>query len=283
MHFHFKKNREPNTLIAAGSHRRSGAQRSVPQRGVAQRGGFTFVEVLISVGVLALAILTLLGLFGAVFRQIEDVVRLNRAINVVKAIDAALENPDIIGGEVIKNWTITAGEFSTTNQSRASSKFDALYTLFVKNDSSDAKTNFYYYELSRKNSDQLERSDTQPNTETSVISVIHNNDNKTTISLNDKVKEKIVGHAFRVRISVAKSMLKAQKLQLGGNEDDPIPTGGIFDGSPSSKLPDKPDDYALAFLPLFVEVFPWNPNITAAAKSEDEERPIFRQNIMINR
>jgi type II secretory pathway pseudopilin PulG len=245
-----------------------------------RRRAFTLIEVIISVGILSLAILTLIGLFGAVFRQIEDVVRLNRAINVVKAIDAALSNPKIIGGEDIKNLTDSQ---SAKGATPPIPPFDALFTHFVEKSGKSSlqgaenKCQFFYFELSYLN-DDIKKDE---NDETGVMSFIYNNDNKPRLTLPDTAKSRLIGHAFRIEISVGRTMLKGLKLRLGGNEDDPVPYGEIYDGA--SKLDDiKPDQFSLSFLPLFIEVYPWNPHGTEDP-SKEITRPIFRQNIILNR
>lgn len=94
---------------------------------------FSLVEVVLAVGVLTLAILALLGLFGPTMSSVRDVVDSNEASGVVTRLNAALFSDDIY------DYT-TLGGFGTFAGSLAAPAANQPYLLYFWSERSDINT-----------------------------------------------------------------------------------------------------------------------------------------------
>ncbi|MDR3228833.1 MAG: type II secretion system GspH family protein [Puniceicoccales bacterium] len=222
-----------------------------------QRRAFTLIEVIISVGILSIAILTLIALFGTVFRQIEDVVNANRAVNVVKTVENAFATPEIIGGTKIPKI-----------DDKATAKFDALYG-FLRIAVDGRKVPIYYFERVVKNN--VNQSET-------IIPILYNT-NGGPFTRDQYKKLEGIGTVFRVDIQIS-PQLKKQRIELDdSNKDDPLPSKSIYDGG---ALPSDAAKFALAELPVYIEIFPHNFG-TVSDEAAAVVRPILAQTLIINR
>ena len=57
------------------------------------RRGFSLVEVTLAIGIVGVAILSLVGILGSTFQQVDDIMQTNRALSGVTRLVAALDNP----------------------------------------------------------------------------------------------------------------------------------------------------------------------------------------------
>lgn len=221
------------------------------QRNMATRKGFTLVEVILAVGVVAMAILALVGLLGTTFQQVQDVVQTNQAIGVVTKVNAALDNPQVVGGEKIPNAdTATA--------------FDAVYDL-VKSATNDQPVTLYYFDK------EIDFTNLGKHTGVPVV-YRASNDNFTQTMYHDQSG---AGAVFRVEIRISK-LLENQRIFLDENTYEA--TDAVYT---SGSLPDV-SSYALAYLPLELKIYPHDFTDNSLNLSRDI-LPILTQNIVINR
>ncbi|MDR1818332.1 MAG: hypothetical protein LBR07_09255 [Puniceicoccales bacterium] len=218
-------------------------------------GGFTLVEVILAVGILAIAILTLAGLVGSVFQQVESVVRTNRALAAVNAINTALETPELIAGTKLP-------KVDDPN----TAKFDVVYTL-LRDAVGTKRVNLFFF--SRRLPDAA-------GTGYTFVDCVYNTNGETlTKSRYDEMKG--YGPVFRVEMGIAR-MLENQRIELDQTTARPKDTKYKVD----EPLPGTAGEYALAFLPLYLEIFPYTPG--AGVGSEQKySRPILGQNIAVSR
>ncbi|MDR2862517.1 MAG: prepilin-type N-terminal cleavage/methylation domain-containing protein [Puniceicoccales bacterium] len=226
-----------------------------------RRKGFSLVEVMLAVGVLSLAILALVGLLGATFQQVDDVVETNRAIIAVPAVNIALESPELIGGEKIPE--------AADNKIP---RFQVVYN-FVKEAVGAKKVILYYFNREIKGSEGA----------ISVIPIVYraqaDNFNKETYD-----KQNGVGPAYRIEITIS-PMLVGQKIEM---EENNSPKPGQSEVKvrdviyvKDTALPDA-SNYALAWLPLYLEVYT-HAFVDVGTTNDRPQRPILGQNIIINR
>ena len=57
------------------------------------RPGFSLVEVTLAIGIVGVAILSLVGILGSTFQQVDDIMQTNRALSGVTRLIGALDNP----------------------------------------------------------------------------------------------------------------------------------------------------------------------------------------------
>ena len=215
------------------------------------RSGFTLVEVILAVGVIAMAIMALIGLLGTAFQQVQDVVQTNQAIGVVTKVNAALDNPRLVGGEKIPGADTAAA-------------FDAVYD-YVKSAHGTNPIVLYYFDK--------EIDFDNPGKETSIPVVYRAPSDNFTQTINNQQGGN--GTVFRVEIRIS-NLLENQRIfldQATYEATDATYTGG--------SLPDR-ESYALAYLPLELRIFPHDFADNSLSASR-EIRPILTQNIVINR
>jgi Tfp pilus assembly protein PilV len=74
------------------------------------RPGFSLVEVTLAIGIVGVAILSLVGILGSTFQQVDEIMQTNRALSGVTRLIGALDNPRSIvyldaAGEKVPNNT----------------------------------------------------------------------------------------------------------------------------------------------------------------------------------
>jgi prepilin-type N-terminal cleavage/methylation domain-containing protein len=216
------------------------------------RKGFSLVEVILAVGILGVAILTLVALVGGSFLQVESVVQTNRALSVVTAVETALNNPEFIGGRKI---------LDTSAQNKP--RFDAIYK-YVREAVNGKKLVLFYLTTSTINSQ----------TRTSGASTLIYNATGDTLSRQKFTELNATGPVFRVEFSIAKQL---EGLQVTFDPGKIRPTDELYSGGP---LPPQATEYALAYIPLHLEVFPHQ---FGGANKERTSQPILAQDIIIHR
>ncbi|MEY4799208.1 MAG: hypothetical protein RI978_1509, partial [Verrucomicrobiota bacterium] len=58
-----------------------------------RRSGFSLIEVTLAIGILGMAILSLVGILGSTFQQVDEIMQTNRALSGVTRLIGALDNP----------------------------------------------------------------------------------------------------------------------------------------------------------------------------------------------
>ncbi|MDR0535303.1 MAG: prepilin-type N-terminal cleavage/methylation domain-containing protein [Puniceicoccales bacterium] len=202
-----------------------------------RKGGFSLIEVILSVGVLGIAILSLVGLVGASFLQIDNIVQMNRAISVGSTLESALYTPELIGGNG-KNITVDPNE----------PRFNAIYR-FVSEAINGKKVTLYCISTEVQNT---------TSSSTSEKSIIYNASGGV-LSHNTYGQLKGVGPVFRIEISIAKQ-LEEQRIVL---KEDGTLEDEVYKGD---SLPDV-RHYALAYIPLHVAIYAHSFSNVTNAKS----------------
>jgi Tfp pilus assembly protein PilV len=214
--------------------------------------GFSLVEVILAVGMLAVAILVLVGLVGAAFTQLESIIQTNRALAVVSAVNASLDAPELVGGARIPNAT-------NTN----TPKFKAVYD-FVKTAVDGQKVILYHFNTEINNSAGGK----------SIIAVVYRSASGT-FTKAEYDEQNGVGPVFRVEMSISK-LLENNRIEF--DESTAAPTDAIYTGGP---IPSNVNFYALAFIPLYLEIYAHD--FGGSADQAALVQPILSQNIIINR
>ena len=255
------------------------------------RPGFSLVEVTLAIGIVGVAILSLVGILGSTFQQVDEIMQTNRALSGVTRLIGALDNPRSIvyldaAGEKVPNNTkylMDAG-LSLDGGNPSVSNFDIAYRLLQgARDNGDNAVWLYVYE---RKIVSLENDKTGDNayallSNPSMIEVAYCSGNN--LSLEAFAGRNIVGTPMRVRLSLSK-LLVGQRAYIDPTTLEPK-TDKVPAPSPSwavSPVPALPSNYALAYLPVVAEFFPHDYSPFASFKTK-AENPLLVQNIVISR
>lgn len=253
------------------------------------RPGFSLVEVTLAIGIVGVALLSLVGILGSSFQQVDDIMQTNRALSGVTRLVAALDNPRTI----IYHQGADLDGLATTTQyiqqgvtsldpnpaNLPASNFDIAYRLLSK--AKDTNTAVWLYVYERKvvlaTSDFTGTAyDLSSNPSImEVASAAGNGNNFTALGASAR---NVVGTPMRVRLTISK-LLNGQRFLINANgepDDKTIFTPG------SSELPPQPSDYALAYLPVVAEFFPHDYTSFNEFSSRGD-KPLLVQNIVISR
>lgn len=265
------------------------------------RRGFSLVEVTLAIGIVGMAILSLVGILGSTFQQVDDIMQTNRALSGVTRLIGALDNPrsivylDSTTGVTSANtvYIHQAATFkSTLDPSPTTSpatNFDISYRLLKGAVDTTTANAVWVYVYERKvlpssgaTGETSVTGDTVTYNVTSNPSVM-----EVAICQNDSFPptfasaRNVVGTPMRVRLSISK-LLIGQRCAIDPTSLEPSSTAW----SGSGTLPDS-NLYALAYLPVVAEFFPHDysekTNSNKTGFSEREETPVLVQNIIISR
>ena len=254
-----------------------------------KRRGFSLVEVTLAIGIVGIAILSLVGILGSTFQQVDDIMQTNRALAGVTRLVGALDNPRSIiyldDSSTVANPKYLhqglATELDPTPATIPASNFDIVYRWLRKTNNTQSAVWVYVYER-RVLSGTEEVTAAAGSVPTynvsanpSVMEVaFSSSENFTPMQASDR---NVVGVPMRVRISLSK-LLYGQRYTL--NETTLEPTSETWSGTQT--LPQNVYLYPLAYLPLVVEFFPHDYTDATVFKAR-EEVPILVQNIVISR
>jgi type II secretory pathway pseudopilin PulG len=262
---------------------------SYPRR-PSRRPGFSLIEVTLAIGVVGIAILSLVGILGSTFQQVDDIMNTNRALAGVTRLIGALDKPRTIA---YLPAGATAANTKYINQTGTvtpaldplsdASDFDLAYRLLANAATSTTAVWVYVYDRklvaavkdASKGSSALNYN---LNANPSVMEVAIAASNNFTPDM--LATRNVVGTPMRVRLTLSR-LLVGQRYALVAS--------GVNAGEPSSTqwtvgtaLPSDPKQYALAYLPIVAEFFPHDFSDSADFKVR-EENPILVQNIVISR
>ena len=260
------------------------------------RRGFSLVEVTLAIGIVGMAILSLVGILGSTFQQVDDIMQTNRALSGVTRLIGALDNPRSIvyldsgaatssANSVYVHQSATYKALVDPNPTTSpATNFDISYRLLKAASTSANGVWVYVYE----------RKVLPTATETTVAGdvVTYNvtsNPSVMEVAICDKdsftpafaATRNVVGTPMRVRLSISK-LLIGQRCAIDASTLEPLSVTWAGSGSlPDSNL------YALAYLPVVAEFFPHDysekTNSSKTGFSEREETPVLIQNIIISR
>lgn len=254
-----------------------------------RRRGFTLVEVILAVGVIGIAIASLIGILATTFQQVDDIMQTNRALTAAQGLVTGLDNPR----SVLRDLTVTSGlSHNNTASSYLPSRsgidnatgdapnFDLAYNLLKGATTIDNAVWVYVYE--RKMVTAI--AETVVSGSTSNYNLNANPALLEVVSMaNDTFPpdlaqaRNVIGAPMRVRLTVSR-LLVGQRVTLDAATGEPTAATWAVGGA----LPATPDGYALAYLPIVAEFFPHDYTPPATFKDR-EETPVLTQTIIINR
>jgi hypothetical protein len=258
------------------------------------KAGFSLVEVTLAIGIVGMAILSLVGILGSTFQQVDEIMMTNRAISGVTRLVGALDNPRSIlwltGDGASLNYLSVEKKaiLDAPATGTSSSNFDIAYRLVnssgwtAGNTASSTSKGVWLYVYERKLvSSVKEVTGTTYNISSnpSIMEVAAcDSDDLNVLMAGNR---NIVGVPMRVRITISK-LLIGQPYSIDQTTLEPTTSKWPESGG---KLNQDPNLYPLAYLPLVVEFYPHDyvkPTDPAGFKNK-EQSPILVQNIVISR
>ena len=253
------------------------------------RPGFSLVEVTLAIGIVGVAVLSLVGILGSTFQQVDDIMQTNRALSGVTRLVAALDSPrsiiyhqsgDTTGLAANSQYIqqgITALDPNPTTQ--PAPNFDIAYRLLSQAKNTDSAVWLYVYERKVVTATSDFSGTTYAlSSNPSIMEVASADGNGKNFTAIGASSRNVIGTPMRVRLTISK-LLNGQRYQINattGEPDTPTFTPG------SSDLPASPSDYALAYLPVVAEFFPHDYTNFDVFKTRSD-KPILVQNIVISR
>jgi Tfp pilus assembly protein PilV len=253
------------------------------------RPGFSLVEVTLAIGIVGVAVLSLVGILGSTFQQVDDIMQTNRALSGVTRLVAALDSPrsiiyhqsgDTTGLAANSQYIqqgITALDPNPTTQ--PAPNFDIAYRLLSQAKNTDSAVWLYVYERKVVTATSDFSGTTYAlSSNPSIMEVASADGNGKNFTAIGASSRNVIGTPMRVRLTISK-LLNGQRYQINattGEPDAPTFTPG------SSDLPASPSDYALAYLPVVAEFFPHDYTNFDVFKTRSD-KPILVQNIVISR
>jgi len=261
-----------------------------------RRGGFTLVEVILAVGVIGIAIASLVGILTTTFQQVDDVLQTNRALTAAQGLITALDNPR----SILRDLTIVSGQstnnlpatyFPTATDPDApgtpatydsatfdASNFELAYKLLNQAKDADAAVWLYVYER------KTVRGDQEVGAAGNVLAVNANPALTEVVLMGNQtfppdlaVARSVIGAPMRVRLTLSR-LLVGQRVTLDTTTGEP--TTATY--AAGSALDADPNKYALAHLPVVAEFFPHDYTTPAVFKAA-ETQPVLTQTLILNR
>lgn len=255
-----------------------------------RRPGFSLIEVTLAIGILGMAILSLVGILGSTFQQVDEIMQTNRALAGVTRLIGALDNPRSI---VYLDASADSNPANTKYIHQGlqakldpfptvpASNFEIAYRLLASANSSNNAVWLYVYDRKMV----IAVADAQPGATVTynlysnpsameVASCAGNSDNFSPIAANTR---NVVGTPMRVRLTLSK-LLVGQRYQIDTVTGEP----SVAKWTTGTALPADPNLYALAYLPVVAEFFPHDYADSTVFKVR-EETPLLVQNIIISR
>ena len=253
------------------------------------RRGFSLVEVTLAIGIVGVAILSLVGILGSTFQQVDDIMQTNRALSGVTRLVAALDNPRSVIYHQAGDVAGMAANSTYLHQgipaldpdpiALPASNFDLAYRLLVGAKNTDAAVWLYVYE--RKiviATSDFSGTAYNLSSNPSVMEVASADGNGKNFTAMGASARNVIGSPMRVRLTLSK-LLNGQRVLINAN-GEPDPNSKYVPGI--TDLPPKPEDYALAYLPVVAEFFPHDFTDFNDFKNSGKA-PILIQNIVISR
>lgn len=260
-----------------------------PPSSTSARRGFSLVEVTLAIGIVGVAILSLVGILGSTFQQVDDIMQTNRALSGVTRLVAALDNPRSIIYHQASDTTGMAAN-STYLQvgipaldpspiAQPASNFDLAYRLLRGAKNTDAAVWLYVYERKIVTATvDFNGAVYALSSNPSIMEVASADGNGKNFTAMGASARNVIGTPMRVRLTLSK-LLNGQRVQINAN-GEPDPAIKYVPGT--TDLPPEPSDYALAYLPVVAEFFPHDYTDFNIFKNPGSA-PILVQNIVISR
>lgn len=254
-----------------------------------RRRGFSLVEVTLAIGILGLAILSLVGILSATFSQVSEIMDTNRALAGVTRLIGALDNPRTI-------VYIATGDTSATNAKflhqgvatldpapGGAPNFDLSYRLLAPATTGPNAVWLFVYDRRSIGPDKVsqlsggtERFDITSNPSTMEVAYVA--DGNFTFEMASQ--RNVIGTPMRVRLTLSQ-LLVGQRTAVDTTTSEP----SVAKYAKGAALPVDPSGYGLAYLPVVAEFFPHDYSLPTGPTGYKtvEQTPLLIQNIVINR
>lgn len=253
------------------------------------RPGFSLIEVTLAIGIVGVAILSLVGILGSTFQQVDDIMQTNRALAGVSRLVGALDNPRSIvfvdaAGENVPNnnrYIMEAG-LNLDGGNPSASNFDIAYRLLQRaRDNGNNAVWLYVYErkIVATENDKTGDATYALFSNPSMIEVAFCAGNN--LSQAAAGGRNIIGAPMRVRLSLSK-LLVGQRAEIDPANLEPRLNRVPAPPWATSPVPPQPSAYALAYLPVVAEFFPHDYSAFSEFSTRTET-PLVVQNIVISR
>lgn len=235
----------------------------VSRRGNSSRArkGFSLVEVLLALAVLGMSILTIVGLLNAAFASVASNLQTSQALSVYTRIDRAFSN--------VRELTDNNGQCCVTEaEAKKKSSFEVVYDWIRDKTGSDWEDAMFlvcYYR----------RINPEENRAPQLVSQIIRSDSHNSLpTKSDLDNLDFEGNVYLARVFIS-PQLDGSRVEMNNNGEvlSRVYTQG-------SALPSSPDSYALAYLPVTVEIYPY---IIGASSQPETQTPTFSQMLVISR
>jgi len=249
-----------------------------------------------AIGIVGVAVLSLVGILGSTFQQVDDIMQTNRALAGATRLVAALDNPrTIVLHQAVDRVSLAVPprylqEGSTLfsppldpSPATPASNFDLVYRMLWRAKDNSAENGIWLYVYERKivaatadftgvaNGYSLSANPSVMEVACARV----NGDNFTAMGASAR---NVIGAPLRVRLSLSK-LLHGQRFRINPVNNEPTDEkyrAGLDD------LPNDPNLYPLAYLPVVAEFFPHDYADAAVFKAGSFD-PILVQNIVISR
>ena len=261
-----------------------------PRNPSAARPGFSLVEVTLAIGIVGVAILSLVGILGSTFQQVDEIMQTNRALAGVGRLIGALDNPrsivylDASNQADLSNpkFLVKDGGLSLDGGNAIAANFDIAYRLLASaKDNADNAVWLYVYErkIVRLEDDKDASGAYKLSSNPSVMEVAYCSGNN--LTLDASAGRNIIGTPMRVRLSLSK-LLVGQRASINASTFEPDAAKVPAPPWAVSPVPAQPSSYALAYLPVVAEFFPHDYSPYTSFKTR-EDQPLLVQNIVLSR
>lgn len=253
-----------------------------------RRAGFSLIEVTLAIGILGMAILSLVGILGSTFQQVNEIMQTNRALAGVTRLIGALDNPRSIvyldaaaDSNPANTKYLHQGLQAKLDPVAAlpASNFEIAYRLLGPANTSANAVWLYVYDRKLV----IAVADAQAGAAVTYNLFSNPSSMEVAACVGDNLSpiagntRNIVGTPMRVRLTLSK-LLVGQRFTIDTATGEP----SVAKWSSGTALPTDPNLYALAYLPVVAEFFPHD-YVDASIFKVREETPILVQNIIISR
>ncbi len=222
--------------------------------------GFSLIEVLLALAVLALGILAIVGLLNATFASVSQNLQTSQALAVYNRLDRAFAD--------ITEFSDASGNRVYTKESMTKSNFEYVYDLIrgkLGQSWSDALFVVCYNQRINPDDDRAPQL---------VMNAILADSENSLPSKSELDSLDFEGNVYLVRISVSPNL--AGQRVTANSDGEVVDTEYSVGGS----LPSSVNNYALAHLPVTIEVYPFAIGVSSQSTTQ---LPIFTQMLVISR
>lgn len=224
-----------------------------------RRRGFSLVEVLLALAVLGIAMLSVMGLLNATFETVSRNVITRQALGVYSCLDRALSS--------VSSVIRSDGSAYVSESQMTKSSFDYVYDWVHSKTGKNWNDAVFLVCVSRR----LNASDdSSPQQLLQIVKCDSSSGTPSQTELNDLDAE---GPTYFMRVYLS-PQLEGRYVEMNAKGEVQPTQYSVGDSLPSSA-----DYYALPYLPLTVDIYPFTPG---SAKTEDQI-PVLTQFLVLSR